>query len=225
MEPITREEKLLAGQKFQPITRKEMFLAKLAGMDVKTPEPITREEMFLKFAIENGSKAKKSKYGFYYNVPYVGDVAAGSAFVFYDDGTLIEFKGTKALLRVQSDELVTANQFVSTYTGNSLTATSASGAVFAFDENGKSFVYKDVVYTMTGLEHGVHFGYPYTSSEYGTYVFYSDGTIIYTDADGEITDYTGYYSTGWSAKQHCIGSFFISLDGVTLFVGTRIFRC
>lgn len=31
----------------EPITRKELFLAKAAGMDVKTPEPITREEMFL----------------------------------------------------------------------------------------------------------------------------------------------------------------------------------
>ena len=47
MEAITREEKLLSGQQLEPITRKELFLAKAAGMDVKTPEPITREEMFL----------------------------------------------------------------------------------------------------------------------------------------------------------------------------------
>jgi hypothetical protein len=47
MEAITREEKLLSGQQLEPITRKELFLAKAAGMDVQTPEPITREEIFL----------------------------------------------------------------------------------------------------------------------------------------------------------------------------------
>lgn len=31
----------------KPITRQEIFLAKLSGGDVVTPEPVTREEMFL----------------------------------------------------------------------------------------------------------------------------------------------------------------------------------
>ena len=47
MEAITREEKIISGENLTPITRKEMFLAKAAGQNVKTPEPITREEMFL----------------------------------------------------------------------------------------------------------------------------------------------------------------------------------
>lgn len=47
MEAITREEKIISGENLTPITRKEMFLAKAAGMDVETPEPITREEIFL----------------------------------------------------------------------------------------------------------------------------------------------------------------------------------
>jgi hypothetical protein len=47
MEAITREEKIMSGENLTPITRKEMFLAKAAGQDVKTPQPITREEMFL----------------------------------------------------------------------------------------------------------------------------------------------------------------------------------
>lgn len=55
MEPITREEKLMAGQELVPITRKELFLAKAAGMDVQTPEPITREEMFLSQIAGGGS--------------------------------------------------------------------------------------------------------------------------------------------------------------------------
>lgn len=37
-----------------PITRKEMFLAKAGGQSVRTPDPITREEMFLKKIAENG---------------------------------------------------------------------------------------------------------------------------------------------------------------------------
>lgn len=51
---ITREEKLLSGVAIEPITREEMFLAKLAGQDVQTPEPITRKEKLLNKAIENG---------------------------------------------------------------------------------------------------------------------------------------------------------------------------
>lgn len=58
-EPVTREEQLLSaiatgGDILYPITRKEMFLAKLGGADVNTPTPITREEWFLQKAIENG---------------------------------------------------------------------------------------------------------------------------------------------------------------------------
>jgi hypothetical protein len=55
MEAITREEKIMSGENLTPITRKEMFLAKAAGMDVATPEPITREEMFLSKIVGGGS--------------------------------------------------------------------------------------------------------------------------------------------------------------------------
>lgn len=58
MEAITRKEKIMSGENLTPITRKEMFLAKAAGMDVETPEPITREEMFLS-NISGGSASKK----------------------------------------------------------------------------------------------------------------------------------------------------------------------
>jgi hypothetical protein len=39
----------------KPITRGEMFLAKIGGQDVQTPTPITRKEMFLQKIAENGS--------------------------------------------------------------------------------------------------------------------------------------------------------------------------
>ena len=55
MDPITREEQLMAGEQLEPITRKEYFLAKAAGMDVETPEPITREEMFLSMISGGGT--------------------------------------------------------------------------------------------------------------------------------------------------------------------------
>lgn len=54
MEAITRKEKIMSGENLTPITRKEKFLAKAAGMDVETPEPITREEIFLA-KIQGGS--------------------------------------------------------------------------------------------------------------------------------------------------------------------------
>lgn len=52
-EPITRKEMYLAkagGESIElptPITREEFFLAKAAGMDVEIPEPITRVEQYL----------------------------------------------------------------------------------------------------------------------------------------------------------------------------------
>lgn len=58
--PITRKELYMAksgGQDVkvpEPITREEYFLAKIAGEDVKVPEPITRAERFLAAIIENG---------------------------------------------------------------------------------------------------------------------------------------------------------------------------
>lgn len=47
MEAITREELLLSGRYVEPITRRELFLAKVMGFAVATPEPITREEKLL----------------------------------------------------------------------------------------------------------------------------------------------------------------------------------
>lgn len=55
LEPITRAEKIMSGESLEPITREEMFLAKLGGADVNTPTPITRKEWFLAKAIEGGS--------------------------------------------------------------------------------------------------------------------------------------------------------------------------
>ena len=57
---MEREELFLAkiaGQDVrppEPVTRKEMFLAKAAGMDVVTPTPSDREEMYLAKIAENG---------------------------------------------------------------------------------------------------------------------------------------------------------------------------
>lgn len=78
MDPITREEKLMAGEQLEPITRKEYFLAKAAGMDVETPEPITREEMFLSMISGGGTggsggadwNAKEGEPGYVNNRPF-----------------------------------------------------------------------------------------------------------------------------------------------------------
>lgn len=45
----------------EPITRKEMFMAKASGQNVNTPKPITREEKFLERIAENGGKATSWK--------------------------------------------------------------------------------------------------------------------------------------------------------------------
>lgn len=80
MEPITRTEKLMAGQQLEPITRKELFLAKAAGMDVETPEPITREEMFLNMMTGGGG-----------GTPGGG---GSTASVPWNDVTFIDYDGT-----------------------------------------------------------------------------------------------------------------------------------
>ena len=51
MEAITREEKIMSGENLTPITRKEMFTAKLVGKEIETPSPITRIEKIM-----NGDK-------------------------------------------------------------------------------------------------------------------------------------------------------------------------
>lgn len=38
----------------EPITRKETYLAAIAGEDVEVPEPVTREEVYLKAILDNG---------------------------------------------------------------------------------------------------------------------------------------------------------------------------
>ena len=82
MDPITREEQLMAGEQLEPITRKEYFLAKAAGMDVETPEPITREEMFLSM-ISGGGTGGSGGGG---SIPSVSPKAVN----FYDyDGTCL----------------------------------------------------------------------------------------------------------------------------------------
>ena len=47
MKAITREEKIIQGENLTPITRKEMFLAKLVGKEIETPHPITRAEKIM----------------------------------------------------------------------------------------------------------------------------------------------------------------------------------
>ena len=47
MKAITREEKIMSGENLTPITRKEMFLAKLVGKEIETPFPITRMEKIM----------------------------------------------------------------------------------------------------------------------------------------------------------------------------------
>lgn len=59
--PNTREEMYLNAMAVgagvlpeEPITRKEKYLAKAAGVAVETPEPVTREEMYLDVIAESG---------------------------------------------------------------------------------------------------------------------------------------------------------------------------
>lgn len=59
--PVSREEIFLAkiaGESValpDPVTRRELFLAKIAGQNVITPEPVSREEQFLNYIAEHGS--------------------------------------------------------------------------------------------------------------------------------------------------------------------------
>lgn len=73
----------MSGENLTPITRKEMFLAKAAGMDVETPEPITREEMFLS-KIQGGG---------------VGDGGSGSELDALIDGSITEITSNVGTVR------------------------------------------------------------------------------------------------------------------------------
>ena len=45
LEPITRQEKIIAGQDLTPITRMEMFLKNFGGGGVSVPKPLTYDYM------------------------------------------------------------------------------------------------------------------------------------------------------------------------------------
>lgn len=69
-----------------PVTRKEMFLAKAGGQSVATPEPITREEIFLQRIAENGGSGGGSGGTSINHKRYVIEYAA-SDLTPTDDGT------------------------------------------------------------------------------------------------------------------------------------------
>ena len=83
-DPITREEAFLkaiaeGSEPLEPVTRREMFLAKMAGQNTETPTPITREEMFLARAAENAGSGGSG-----------GSSVSPKAVNFYDyDGTCL----------------------------------------------------------------------------------------------------------------------------------------
>ena len=125
-----------------PITRKEMFLARAGGQDVETPEPITREETFLQEivdAVESGGGASGGDRPLPVGSAgkYVGYNSSGTGIAITPDATptngsnkLVTSDGVYDALAAKQDKL-TFDSEPTENSPNSLT----SGAVYAALDN------------------------------------------------------------------------------------------
>ena len=103
LEPITRQEKIIAGQDLTPITRMEMFLKNFGGGGGSVPKPLTydympegypskavqsttlMEEQEVAFALDNGVYAAPITNAF--------EIVAGQTYIVKWDGTEYECVG------------------------------------------------------------------------------------------------------------------------------------
>lgn len=126
-----------------PITRKEMFLARAGGQDVETPEPITREETFLQEIVDNIESGGGGASGGDRPLPigsagkYVGYNSSGTGVAITPDSTptdgsnkLVTSNGVYGALAAKQDKLT----FDPAPTENSPNALT-SGAVYAALDN------------------------------------------------------------------------------------------
>lgn len=71
----------------EPITREEMFFAKLGGADVETPEPITRREKLLQGIIDNGVGGGASSWNDLTDKPFYEETVMGDTLTWDGDMT------------------------------------------------------------------------------------------------------------------------------------------
>ena len=106
LEPITRQEKIIAGQDLTPITRMEMFLKQFGGGGgVSVPKPLTYDYMpdgYPKKSVQTTTLMEEQDVEFVFNsesVVYVGalptgiEIAVGQTYRVNWDGTEYECVG------------------------------------------------------------------------------------------------------------------------------------
>lgn len=112
----------------EPITRKEQFLAKLAGMEVETPVPITREEVFLAAAIDNGGGGASS-WNDLKDKPFGESPTGGDTLTW--DGNTEGLDNIQGMLFKISDSVVTPNDLAN---GFKITMSDGSEIEATYDE-------------------------------------------------------------------------------------------
>lgn len=172
----------MAGEQLEPITRKEYFLAKAAGMDVETHEPITREEMFLSMISGGGTggsggadwNAKEGEPGYVKNRTHYEETIHHEAVNITWDGNTDGLVCVGDWLYKVSNLALTDEEIKST----------AVNSVFGYFDLGEYWencsVSEEIVACLDGLllfvrKEGAIF-YEYTFPEVGVYVGVEDGT-------------------------------------------------
>lgn len=100
-----------------PMTRKEIYLAKMAGEDVSVPEPMTREETYLKKIAENGGSGGGGQEG------------SGNLIITFDDDTGVCDTKWSDIRNALADGKIVIYIYIETQSGTTIAMQSIIGAV------------------------------------------------------------------------------------------------
>ena len=170
---------------------------------------------------DNNQMPEKNAYGFYFNVPYVGEVSGTDysytqAYVFYENGEVVYFDDSGNLEGLPDDatELLpysSRNQIVDY---NNLTD---SG--FIFSEDGKTVTDIDgYTGTAQGVEHGIYFGETYVGLNGDTFTPYESNKIVF---NGEYEEILRKWGEGGHYGYNYGISVYASTDGTVVYAGSR----
>ena len=180
---------------------------------------------------DGGNVPLKNKYGFYYNMPYVGKInGSDNAIIFYEEGTFHElgimslFDMTKSQPAAFSEMTAGSSiPFVYDEENKVITDAFGFGVAFSVSEDGMSLTgsaVSDGTFVVNGACpcHGIYYGRQYVSQNGHTIIFNEDNTALATyNGNSKHIDYVHWttYNDGYLEGRY---SFTSTLDGETLIV-------
>lgn len=170
---------------------------------------------------------EKNEYGFYFNVPYVGqdnspDYPCTYAYIFYDNGDMVEYYdyiGSGSEFQDGVTELL-CDGWANTVDYDNLDGEYSD---YIFSEDGKTVKKYYDEYTATVapqiVEHGIYFGETYVSQDGETFIPYESDKVVFSNWLGE-QSIEGWKSHGHYGKNYAV-RVHASIDGTIVYAGSR----